>query len=155
MKVLDQQSDEQEVRELLDALFGHLNDASAQRFAEHNNYLRKPGRGKPRDLAYVEMFRRIANRTENLTIGDAIDGALPLVELPPEKNENMKRGFHRHKKRTHPLLNASRFYNEKDFADTVLAKDFNIAAAISTVCSDNCRSKIFTLLNEIALNSLD
>ena len=119
------------------------------------DYLRKPRRGKPRNLANVELFQGVASRTENLTIGDAIDDALQLMHLPTEKNESVKRGFHRHKNRTHPLLDPSRFYNDKDFAEAVLAKDFNIAAAIFKVCSDKCRRKIVTLLNEIALNSLD
>jgi hypothetical protein len=131
-----------------------LDDASAQRFAKQDKYLRKSRRGKPRNPANVELYQGVATGAEKLTIDKAIETALQLMHLPTD-DESVKRGFHRHKKRTHALLDASRSYNDKDFAEAVLAKDFNIAEAIFNVCSDKSRHKIVTLLNEIALNSLD
>jgi hypothetical protein len=150
MKLLDTQSSEYDVAEFLRLHFGQLDDASAQRFAKQDKYLRKPRRGKPRNPVDVELFQGVASRAENLTIDEAIDTTLQLKHLPTEKNESAKRGYHRHKKRTHSLLDPFRIYNEKDFAEAVFAKDFNIAEAIFSVCSDISRRKIVTLLNEIA-----
>ena len=57
MKLLNEQSDEQEVREFLDAHFRHLDDASAQRFAEQNNFLRKARRESHAILRTLSCFR--------------------------------------------------------------------------------------------------
>lgn len=122
------ESTEDEVRNFLRRRFAHLDDASARSVAESVAHSRQRRKGKPRRSERNEIYESVSNREDGSTIDETIATSLTDDELADI--DNLKRNYHRHVNRTHALLDPSRIYNEDDFLDAALAKQFDIAAAI-------------------------
>lgn len=140
------ESTEQEVYEFLQKRFAHLDDASARSIAVSDDYLQRHRPGRPRQSERNEIYESVSKRTEDATIDDTIAAALSDEELTGI--DNLKRNYHRHVNRKHALLDPSRIYNEDDFFDALLAKQFDVAAAIFITSETVTRGKIISFLNQ-------
>ncbi|MDV2964654.1 hypothetical protein RZ532_01600 [Nitratireductor aquimarinus] len=137
---------EEQVRNFLRRRFAYLDDANAHSVAESISHLRQRRRGKPRQSERDEIYEAVSKRAEDATIDDAIAAALSDEELA--EIDNLKRNYHRHVNRKHALLDLSRIYNEDDFFDALLAKQFDVAAAIFITSETVTRGKIISFLNQ-------
>ncbi|WP_242223614.1 hypothetical protein [Shinella zoogloeoides] len=140
------ETQEQDVREFLQERFAHLDDASARTIALSEGYLQILRPGKPPCSERNSIYDAVSHRTDNATIDTTISAMLSDENL--ENVENIKRSYHERKKRSHPLLDPSHIYNKNDFLDAILAKQFDIAAAIFATSKTVTKKKILSFLNK-------
>lgn len=133
-------STEQEVREFLQQRFSYIDEESARAFREHSGYLRTRRKGRTRSDEASDIREWVVQRDDGTTIGEQIDRMLSDTEK--DKHDQTRRLYYREYKRAHPLLDVSRSYNETDFVECILAKQFAVAAAIFKATDDTSKTKI-------------
>jgi len=148
MRIFTATSTEQEVREFLRHRFSDIDEASAHALREDSNYLQTRRKGRARSDEAPDVREWVDQRDDATTISEQIDRM--LSDKDKDKHDQTRRLYYREHDRAHLLLDTSRSYNETDFIECILAKQFSVAAAIFKTVSDNSETKhnILTLLNK-------
>ena len=138
-------STENDVLEYLQQRYAHLDDVSARSIIDSEGYLRTRRKGKQRSHDGVDHFVTVAQRPEGTSIDDAFEAL--LSDDDNENSDSKKRTYFRQAKRAHKLLDPRHTYNEDDFCDAILAKQFDVAAAIFKTSGEQTKRKIVVFLN--------
>ncbi len=135
---------ENDLSKFLHDKFAYLSDDSATEIFRGSHQRVIPARGRPRDANKFDIYEKIRNRVVGKTVDNVIVSSLSdecLIEV-----ENIKRASYRQKNRTHHLLDEARIYDVNDFSCAVLAKRFDVAAAIFVTAQEKTKQRIIQIL---------
>lgn len=109
-------------------------------------------RGRQPDTEMLSLYEAIDGRGHDVTIDQKLEDLLAQNNLMDgeDRFDTARRGYTRYQKRTHEHLNPKRNYGKDDFSLAILAKHFDIAAAIFSVAGKKEKTKIIQKLNEWA-----